>query len=343
MLAIGLDVHQKRTALAMLDSDTGEVRERKVPTSDVPEFLHELSGEKRVVLEAGCMSAFIARQLGLLGVDVIVVDAFKSHRFAEALNTAKTDQLDALALARLAHEGAEELAVWVPDESTDDLRTVTRVRRKLVQQGTRLRNEIRGLIRHEGCRCRYSKLTGQAAQVWLNGFETQLPLGKRSALRQLRLALTDNVARIGELDDVLAELVKDCAAVQRLMTICGCGRLLAATIVAEIGDPNRFADASHLRSYTGLVPHVHQSGERQRTGRLTRRGNPFLRHALVMLAQHVAMKQDVKDTPLKRAYNRHLHRYGPNPAKVALARKLCDIILAMLRDGTDFDLTRLAA
>jgi transposase len=276
-------------------------------------------------------------------VDVIVVDAFKSHRFAEAMNTAKTDRLDALALARLARQGAEEMAVWVADESVDDLRAITRVRRKVVQQGTRLRNGIRGLIRHEGQRCQYSKITGDAAQCWLDDFEAQLSFAKRSALRQLRLALADNVDRISELDDALAELVKDCAPAQRLMTICGCGRLLAATIVAEIGDPARFAKASHLRSYTGLVPRVHQSGERQRTGRLTRRGNPFLRYALVMLAQHVAMKRDLRDTPLKRAYNRHLHRYGPNPAKVALARKLCDIILAMLRDGTDFDLKRLAA
>lgn len=343
MLAIGLDVHQKRTAVALLDADSGEVSERKVPTPDVPEFLQELRGPKRVVLEAGDMSAFLARKLDSLGMDVVVVDAFKSHRFAQAMNTAKTDRLDALALARLAHQGAAELAVWVPDESVDDLRTITRVRRKLVQQGTRLRNEIRGLIRHQGRRCPYSKLTGQAAQAWLNGFETQLPLAKRSALRQLRLALSDNVDRIRQLDEALAELVKDCAPAQRLMTICGCGRLLAATIVAEIGAVERFPDASHLRSYTGLVPRVHQSGERQRTGRLTRRGNPFLRYALVMLAQHVALKRDLKHTPLKRAYNRHLHRYGPNPAKVALARKLCDIILAMLRDGTDFDLGRLAA
>ena len=110
MLAIGLDVHQKRTAVAILDCGTGEVRERKVPTPDVPEFLEKLRDHKRVVLEAGGMSAFIARKLGSLGMDV-VVDAFKSHRFAEAMSSAKTDRWDALARARLAHQGGAELAV----------------------------------------------------------------------------------------------------------------------------------------------------------------------------------------------------------------------------------------
>jgi hypothetical protein len=88
MLAIGSDVHQKQTAVAILDSDTGEIRERKVPTPDVPEFLQEFSPLKRVVLEAGCTSAFLARRLGPLGTEVLVADGFRSHRFAEDCHVA---------------------------------------------------------------------------------------------------------------------------------------------------------------------------------------------------------------------------------------------------------------
>lgn len=223
------------------------------------------------------------------------------------------------------------------------MRTLTRVRRQVVQEGTRLHNQIRGLIRHEGQSCRYSNLMGKAAQAWLDQFEGSLSFAKQSALQQVRQALVGNVARRRELERVLYPFIKDCEPVRRLMTICGCGRILAATIVAEIGAIGRFSNAGHLRSYAGLVPQIQQSGERQRTGRLTRRGNPFLRYALVQLAQHVAWRRDLKETTFKRAYYQHLHRHGPNPAKVALARKLCDIILAMLRDGTDFDRQRLVA
>lgn len=130
MLAIGLDMHQKQTAVVILDTASREVEEHKVPTHEVPGFLQELSGGKRVVMETGGMSAFFARKLLSLGMDVIVVHAFKSHRFTEAMNTAKTDRLDAFPLALLADRGAEELGVWVPDEFLDDLRTLTRLRRR---------------------------------------------------------------------------------------------------------------------------------------------------------------------------------------------------------------------
>ena len=114
MLAIGLDLHQKQTAVAMLDMDAGEVRQSKVSAEHVVEYLQGLGDdEKRVVMETGGVSLFVARKLLSLGMDVMVVDAFKSHRFAEAMHTAKTDRLDALVLARLAAGGAAELATWV--------------------------------------------------------------------------------------------------------------------------------------------------------------------------------------------------------------------------------------
>lgn len=91
MLAIGLGLHQKQTAVAVLDMDTGEVRQCKVSTEQVVEYLQGLGDEqKRVVMETGGGSLFVARKLLSLGMDVIVVDAFKSHRVAEAMHTAKT-------------------------------------------------------------------------------------------------------------------------------------------------------------------------------------------------------------------------------------------------------------
>lgn len=337
MLAIGLDVHKKQTAVAILDTESGELRDRKIATERIVEFVVQLSDDKRVALETGGMSVHLARELRAAGVDAIVVDAFKVHRLAEAEHTAKTDKLDARTLARLAADGAATMQVWVPDAFVDDLRAVTRARRQLVCAGTTLRNQIRAMIRHEGHDCPYQNLMGKKAGAWLDEFEQQLTMGKRVALQQLRLALADNVARIVELGRALRELCADCEPVQRLMTVCGCGLLLAATIFAEIGDICRFADASRLRSYSGLVPQIKQSGDRTHVGPLTRRRNPFLRYALVMLAQHVACSKALKDTPLKRFHGRHLFRHGPNPAKVALARKLCDIIFAMLRDDTDFE------
>ncbi|GAF80121.1 unnamed protein product, partial [marine sediment metagenome] len=96
MVCIGLDVHQKNTTVAWTDTETGELGEPyAVATAQVAEHLGALQAAKRVVMEAGDSSFFLARELKSCGVDVVVVDAHKAHRLLEACQGAKTDQLDA--------------------------------------------------------------------------------------------------------------------------------------------------------------------------------------------------------------------------------------------------------
>lgn len=342
MFAIGLDVHQKQTMVATLDTETGELSHRRVDTQQLVAWVAELPEPKCMGLETGSQSFFLARQLLTLGLQVMVLDAFKVHRRAEGMHSAKTDQLDATALARIVAEGGGDAEVWIADEALDELRTLTRTHRQLVEMGTRLRNQIRALLRHEGQGCPYQNLMGKRAGVWLDEFAATLPPCKQLALGVLRRCLQENVAHIRELHDVMREVAEGNEAVRRLRTICGCGLILSLTIAAEIGDIWRFPLPKHLRGYSGLVPGVSQSADRTYFGPLVRKGNPYLRHALILLAQQVSRSKQLAGTRLRRFHSRHLGRYGPNPAKVALGRKLCDIIFAMLRNGTDFDLQRLA-
>ena len=98
--------------------------------------------------------------------------------------------------------------------------------------------------------------------------------------------------------------------------------------------------AQKLRGYSGLVPLVRQSGERRYTGPLKKRGNHGLRWALVMAAGHFAASTKTRELSLTARYRYHIYKHGPNPAKVALARRLVDIIFAMLRDLTLLDSAR---
>ena len=126
-----------------------------------------------------------------------------------------------------------------------------------------------------------------------------------------------------------------------LQTLPGVGELSAVTLVAEIGEVERFPAAKNLRSYARLVPQVHQSGARSHTGPLVKRGNRYLSRIMVLVAQHFSWWQGLAATTLKRRYRRCRDKHGANPAKVALARDLCDIVWAMLRAGTEFDARRL--
>jgi len=107
---------------------------------------------------------------------VVVVDAFKAHRIIESQNTAKTDRRDATALARLVAGGqAADLAIWVPDDRTRELRQLTRSREGLVKVSTQLRNQLRAIIRGEGQACRFTDLTGRGGRRWVEQFIAGLP------------------------------------------------------------------------------------------------------------------------------------------------------------------------
>jgi transposase len=338
MKHVGLDVHQVETTVVWIDAETGEVsRACSVPTPAVPEHLQGLGECLRVVMESGLHSKFLARQLVSCGFAVWVLDARKVAALMPAYKTTKTDRLDARALARMSFDNAlSTLRVWVADDHTEELRALTRTREKLVEQTTALRNEWRAQGVAFGLVCPADDVLSQKAERWLAEHFDRLPSWAQFCWQRLRESLISLREQIKLLDREIERQAAQDPACQKLRSLPGCGALLAVTIVAELGDVARFGNLRQVCSYAGLTPTVRQSGERSYTGRIARRGNPHLRRALVLLAQHFAWQKDLGETTLKKRYYRTLHKHGPNAAKVALARGLCRVIVAMLRADQAF-------
>lgn len=341
MRYIGLDVHQRRTQVATLDPETGEVGSRSVPTAELRTYLATVAEELRIVLEAGGNSRFVARELLSCGWEVVVVHPAKVRPRLATYSRAKTDRCDAEALVRAFANGQlNDAVVWVPGPWIADLRELTRSREHLVRHATKLRVLIRQALLRWGEQCPYRNLTGKGATAWLDALEARVSPAQRAALQAFRRPLATLVEQIAGLSAEIEAYVRDNPDVQRLCTLYGMGVQLAAVVVAEIGDIGRFATAAQLRAYSGLVPRVKQSGDRSFTGPLTKAGNAHLRWAMVLVAQHFGQSQRTRDLRIRRWYARLVYRHGPNPGKVALARRLLDIIFAMLRDGTPFDAER---
>ena len=114
-----------------------------------------------------------------------------------------------------------------------------------------------------------------------------------------------------------------------LVTLCGFGPRTGARTLAEIGDPHRFATGGHLASYAALAPVNRQSGRTLDTATRQRRGNHRLKNAL-FLAAFVATQHD----PDARAYYQRKRAEGKkhNAAVICVARRRCDLILAMLKN-----------
>ncbi len=200
MMAIGLDVHKIRTTVACLNLETQEMgRPYSVPTDQLARHLSELPGDKRMVLEAGSTSVFVARELESCGLDVIVVDAFKAHRLLEGRRGAKTDKLDAQGLAwLLGGRLLEHAQVWVCDEATHQLRELTRTREKLTR--------VNVILGRQGANCPYRDLSGAAAQAWLDQLVAQLPEPLQAALRALCATLQALAAQLKQLEQALTRV-----------------------------------------------------------------------------------------------------------------------------------------
>ena len=120
-----------------------------------------------------------------------------------------------------------------------------------------------------------------------------------------------------------------------LHTIHGIGMIAAATILAEIGDINRFKSSSALVAFAGIDPTVRQSGEFSSThNHMSKRGSPYLRHAIFLAATTCSFHNSPLNTYYKKKRDQGKHHLT---ATGAVARKLTTIIYAVLRDSKPYE------
>jgi transposase len=334
---IGLDVHREFAQVAMLEDGTMRHLGRITAT---PEALHAfartLGPHDQVALEATCNTYAIARLLQQHAGRVIVSNPVRTRAIAEA--KIKTDKVDAEALVRLLASGWLP-EVWLPDDQTQTFRQQVAHRARLVQQQTRLKNRIQGILhRNLVLGCPRSDLFGKGGRQWLTIQATpRLPQHEQAtveaALRELDV-VHDELVRANRL---LASWALDHADVRRLLTIPGVDATVALALVAAIGDVHRFASPAKLVGYLGLDPRVRQSGARPASyGPITKQGRAHARGALVEAAW-AAVKTP---GPLRACYHRIRARRGPQIAVVAVARKLAVLTWHLLTRGEDYAFAR---
>jgi transposase len=327
--AIGLDVHRDFCVIAICED--GKVRSGgRVPST--PEGLatlgQSLLPSDRVALEVTGSCWEVARILEG-HVDRVIVVSPDDTGITQA--RAKTDRLDARALAMLLWRGELE-AVWMPDERCRVLRRRLARREQLVHARSRSKNEIHAVLarRLQG-KPPCSDLFGVKGRHWLS--ELELPVEERESvdagIRQIEF-LDSEIAAVERL---IAQQALCWPEIRRLMTVPGVNLICAATFIAAIGHAHRFMAARKLVAYLGLDPKVRQSGEAPaRSGRISKRGSPSARWALVEAAWTAVLQPG----PLHAFYQRTRGRRGHGKAIVATARKLAILFWCMLTRSQDY-------
>jgi transposase len=278
-----------------------------------------LAGEKTVVLEAGRNSHFLAAKLEAVAERVWIIDP-------AALRTLvgrgpKTDDRDAKGMAEWAAAG-KLTPLWRPCAQTLELRELTRGKQLLTELQARVRLQIRSLLARHGLELSTrADLLSERVQGWLAEVAGGLPRHAQHLLAAWRTLLPLLAAQVQALEPVIEQEAKAHPQARRLQSLPGVGWYLALVLAVEIDEVSRFADAAKLRAYSGLCPSVHQTGGRTYYGRLTKRGNRYLRCAAGLAAQAASRRTDLEPR-LRKLHTRVAFKHGKNPAKMQLARAL---------------------
>ena len=224
----------------------------------------------------------------------------------------KNDERDAADLADLLRMGRLPEA-WIAPPPVRELRELTRYRQKLVGLRTSCKAQVHAVLGKLGVPVTCSDLFGTVGSVWLDGLRLPQPYaGKVTSLRHLAGELTGEITMVSE---VTADLLAGDRGYRVIQQLPGIGPVLAAVIIAEIGDVHRFKNAAQLCSWAGLTPRHRESDTKVACGHVTKQGSRLLRWAVI------------------EAINRPSRQGSRNIAKVAAARRLLTLVFYGLRDG----------
>lgn len=315
---IGIDLHQAFFQACAVTPTGERLWEGRFPRT--PDGLAALTArctrQSALAVEASTPTWHFADAMVEAVADLRIVDPFKTR--LKAGYAAKTDRLDARRLADALRRDSV-VGIDYPPLAVRELRELCRSRVALVHVRTAVINRVRAvLLRHGITDAR--RLAKTRDDAWLEALA--LPPRATASVRRLRQVLAAVRAEAAQVDAEVKTLATADGIASALQQLMGIGPVLALTIRAEIGDIRRFATAPQLASYAGLVPRVDASASRVRYGRITKRGSPWLRWALVEAAIH-----GTKRTDRIGRWGRGLAvRKGALKARVALARVLCEEI-----------------
>lgn len=294
----------------------------------------------RVVMEA-CGSAHgWARRLQRWGHEVRLLPA---HDVRPYVRRNKTDRTDAAGLLE-ADRCATLHPVPVKTPAQQGIQGLHRIREQLKASRTASINLVRGLLREFGIvmPCGASKMR-PATLAALEDGDNELPMPLRHSLAEQLDHVRAIEVRIAALDRRLAEFAQHDPQSQRHLQATGVGILTATAISASVGPLGRFRTGRHFASWIGITPREHSSGSHRRLGRISKRGDVYLRMLLIHGARaglRSAKLKQGREAPLTLVERWALQvqeRHGHNKAAVALANKMARRLWAAEHHQRDYD------
>jgi transposase len=319
-----MDLHRRRSVLVRMTPDGRRLD--KVQITNSPEELRReiaRAGEHpKVVLEATYGWYWAADTLADAGAEVHLAHPLGVKAFT--YRRVKNDEKDAADLADLLRMGRLPEA-WIAPPQTRELRELVRYRAKLVAIRSGLKAQVHAVLAKAGVLIAVSDLFGVTGRQRLAKVALGAAYAQRiSSLLELIDALDSHQTRFSAM---ITEQLRTHRGYQAIQQLPGVGPVLAAVLVAEIGDVHRFVGPAQLCSWAGLTPTHRESDTVVRRGHITKQGSKLVRWAAVE-----AIQRQPASTKIARDRKRIEGRRGRNIAKIAAARKLLTLVYYGLRD-----------
>ncbi|MBT2246077.1 IS110 family transposase [Sphingobium sp. BHU LFT2] len=330
---MGLDVSQKSTAIYVVN-ERGQRQWRGTCASDPHVLASQLKrhagADARIGIETGAMTPWLVHGLRQAGLNVDCLDA-RRVKAALQMRLNKTDQNDAEGLAQVMRTGWYR-PVHVKSLDAHRARSLLGARAQLVGMRTRLINMIRGILKT------YGMLPGSGRGLRFDRRVEELIQGDQEVgmvVRPLLATLRHVGEQITTFDKAVLRQVRADPTCRLLMSVPGIGALSSLVYVSTVEDPKRFSRSRAVGAHLGLTPRRYQSGDIDRSGRISRCGDSLAR-TLMYEAAIVILHRVKRASQLSEWAQAIAQRAGPGKARVALARKLSVILHSIWRSGEAF-------
>jgi transposase len=336
---IAVDLGKNVFEIALADQSWQVTERHRLSRARFSRFFVGRSG-CRVVMESCGTAHYWARRLVAAGHDVALLPAQYVRAY---VRRNKTDRADASALIE-AFRCSDIQPVPIKSVEHQQIQALHRIRAQWVRTRCSRINTLRGVLREFGIVIPLgpSMAKARVAEA-LEDAENELPVGLRSSLAEMLEEIRELEARIARTELQLREFSQSDEVVRHLQSLPGIGLLSATALRASVVDVQRFPSGRHFASWIGLTARETSSAGRRRLGRISKRGDVYLRTLLIhgarsaLTAAHLAQR---RERPLHRLQEWALaceKRRGRNRAAVALANRLARIVWATWKYQRAFD------
>ena len=338
---VGIDVHLKSWTVSIVtDHLTHKAFTQPASAEVLSNYLKRNfpGGIYHSVYEAGFCGFWTHYMLTEMGINSIVTNPADVPT-TQKEHLQKDDPTDSRKLARSLRSG-ELSAIYIPDPSTLEDRSLVRMRATLIKDMTRFKQRIKSFLYFYGIS--YPKEFERSGSHWSKRFmkwlNEEVSLQHDSGTHTLKILVQEAEQQRKLLLEVLHKIhslasgEKYAKNIALLRSIPGIGFITAMTFLTEIEKVDRFEDTDHFAGFVGMIPSRHSSGEKDKNGEMTFRGQDTLRRSLIE-SSWIAVRFD---PALMMSYHSYIKRMEPNKAIIRIARKVLNRMYYVLKNKKEY-------